>query len=436
MGGDSDASSGVGASVEEESVTSGRPPSTSNNMQETRNDHNQAQGDPMEVQKKEKYGDSAKSLQAMREKEAWGYALMQIAGAPFVAILVLAFPLIVANAERQYVPTYTTKFVSNGTENITHKQKPEGLRPGTILSALTSMGSILAALSLPVVGAVVDGTRFRKRVLFVAFGLVLVECLIITILLPFPKQWLLVSVLTNILRPAVDARYVAQNGYLSEYGGAGSDGCSRTNTLSGYATAAGYSTVMIAVIIYNAVLLFSDDEDDMSLLASGFCLFATICMALCAYFSYVRLEARPHPMNPIKKGEHILTIGFVRLGRTLITVWSEYPDIARYLFSLLFFEAAVSSNGALSIIYATEVLHLSLVQVTTGFSIAAILSVVGAIICGWLSFKVPPKRLTETALFIFILTTIANGAFVRGFGAALLVFAIGGLIVGLVRAII
>ena len=99
---------------------------------------------------------------------------------------------------------------------------------------------------------------------------------------------------------------------------------------------------------------------------------------------------------------------------------------------MLFFEAAIQANGQLSIIYATEVLHLSVVQVTIGFGVAAIISVLGALASASISFVFPPKRLTEISLVLFIGIVIANGYFVEGFTAALVVFAVGGLIVGFV----
>ena len=106
---------------------------------------------------------------------------------------------------------------------------------------------------------------------------------------------------------------------------------------------------MFTVVLFTA-MNFSGTISEYTLGSS----FTIICAAITFFFTclgYGKLKPRPHPIHPLKQGESLISEGFVKIYRTICTVFHEYPNVGKFLIFVMLTEGAVSAGNAVSVVY-------------------------------------------------------------------------------------
>lgn len=270
-------------------------------------------------------------------------------------------------------------------------------RLGNLLWSLAlCLSYLLVVVSAPLLGAVMDFARAKKRLLFLSYVFTVITTAALYFVAP-GYIWLgfVLIVLSNTAYSAGEsfiASFLPFLGAPHELG-----------KISGLGWALGYAGGLVAA---GFALVFLGDvsaENFESIrwvgpFAAGFFLLAAI-----PTFLWVR-EPEIGFRRPLRA--RFLALGYRRL-RTSIRTASHFPDLRRVFISILFAMAGVYVIVAFSFIYGAQVIDWSENTRTLMFIVVQITALIGALLFGWLQGRLGGKRTYAITLLLWIAAILA-----------------------------
>jgi len=282
-----------------------------------------------------------------------------------------------------------------------------GFKPSSLLTNMKSIASFTSMLLLPLFGAVVDFTPYRKQVgLVTAFAVVLIKVFELVL---GPNTWLFVvciQVLSDLLyqfHTATTESYSAEitNKPMSQSKYQSSFAAIIFSSMFLYVLEVTVLTTMLHLDVVSA----ARSSVLISIINSG------PLLALGWVFFF---EDRP-PASKLPEGQMILTAGFRKLITTFEDISSNYQPIRHFLvYSVAWSEAAVTSLPLIATTYMTDYLEFDSREIGLTLLTTMVGGMPGAFAGHYFSKLCQnPVRSAQLCLITFTINTLLAGAFLR-----------------------
>jgi Vacuole effluxer Atg22 like len=226
---------------------------------------------------------------------------------------------------------------SAGCENANNCSVAGGIKPSSLLTLMSAVVGVVAAVLMPIAGAVIDHTRHRKLVASAsAFCVVLFTGMQIA-MSPSKLNWLYVLILDGLQAFSLLVHTNALFAYLPELTLAQS---SLPVYTSHFNIRQFLAQLSLSIIVIVAGSVWAGHEWRTPLQNSV----ATAQLAVCVAFTYGVLffgyswtflfRKRP-ALSTVPPGSNLVTTGFKQVANTSKKIWSDYRALRWFMFSLL-----------------------------------------------------------------------------------------------------
>lgn len=235
----------------------------------------------------------------------------------------------------------------------TCKGRSHGMRPANIYNVIATAGAVAVTLLLPVVGAIVENSRFRKEVACTS--------LVVTMLIQGVQifinrsNWFSMAVLQVFAIAAAAIHSVARDAYYPEL----SHLQAELNTIGSKGSLFLFATevmFMVAVLLIRTVLDLNTIQTARLSQA-----ISTAALSWAVVHIYGRL-LRSRPKEPLPLRE-VLRRGANDLLRLYHQVRTDHPDMFRYLVGAAFGNAGMATFAAIAGVYLVETMGASVTEV-------------------------------------------------------------------------
>lgn len=289
------------------------------------------------------------------KKEIFGWSMFDFANQAYTLLIItVIFPVL-----------FTTVIVGDAGNDY---------RLGNLLwSVALGLSYFMVVLSGPVFGAIMDYSALKKRFLFLSYVLTIVS----TSLLYFVEPGMIVLGVTLIIISnfayAAGESFIAA--FLTSLGPPDELG-----KISGFGWALGYigglfSAGLVIVYLGDAT---ADNFERIRWVGP----FAAVFFMLAAIPTFLWLK-EPGKRRDLPKGETLISMGFVRLGRTIREI-KQYWDLAIFLISVFFAMAGIYIVISFAFIYGDQIVKWDESVRILMFVIVQITAAIGAIVFGYI----------------------------------------------------
>lgn len=272
------------------------------------------------------------------------------------------------------------------------------VRADAFFPYMVSLSVLLQVFVLPIMGAIVDYTHLKKRLMglfayigaFAAMGLFFLN----------GANYLLGGTLFVIANLSFGASIVCYNAFLPEIATPNErDKVSSTGWAMGYL--GGGILLALNLVFFSMREQFGISGADavrISLASAG------VWWALFTLLPLSRLQNR-QPQRKLPPGEHYLTTGFRQLGHTLRNL-PRYPQTMLFLVAYLLYNDGIQTIIALSAQFGSEELGMSADELPPLFLMVQFVAFFGALFFGYIARWIGAKRAIIISLVIWTGVTI------------------------------
>jgi UMF1 family MFS transporter len=311
------------------------------------------------------------------KKEIFGWAMFDFANQAYTLLIItVIFPVL-----------FTTVIVGDAGDNY---------RLGNLLwSVALGLSYFMVVLSGPVFGAIMDYSALKKRFLFLSYVLTIVA----TTLLYFVEPGMIVLGVTMIIISnfayATGESFIAA--FLTSLGPPKDLG-----KISGFGWALGYVGGLFSagfVIVYLGDAT-AENFDRIRWVGP----FAAVFFMLAAIPTFLWLK-EPGKRRELPKGETFLSMGFIRLGKTVREI-RQYWDLAIFLVSVFFAMAGIYIVISFAFIYGDQIVMWDENVRILMFVIVQITAAVGAIVFGYVQDRIGAKLTYNLTLVLWFFAVL------------------------------
>jgi UMF1 family MFS transporter len=311
------------------------------------------------------------------KKEIFGWAMFDFANQAYALLIItVIFPVL-----------FTTVIVGDASNDY---------RLGNLLwSVALGLSYFMVVLSGPVLGAIMDYSALKKRFLFLSYILTIVA----TTLLYFVEPGMIVLGVTMIIISnfayATGESFIAA--FLTSLGPPKDLG-----KISGFGWALGYVGGLFSagfVIVYLGDAT-AENFDRIRWVGP----FAAVFFMLAAIPTFLWLK-EPGKRRELPKGETFLSMGFIRLGKTVREI-RQYWDLAIFLVSVFFAMAGIYIVISFAFIYGDQIVMWDENVRILMFVIVQITAAVGAIVFGYVQDRIGAKLTYNLTLVLWFFAVL------------------------------
>lgn len=311
-------------------------------------------------------------------KEIAGWAMYDMANSTFATVIVTT----IYNA-------YFVRVVAGtavGADNAT-----------LLLGIATTIASLLIVFSAPLLGAITDALRVRKKVLFIATGV----CCVATAALSLvqPGNYVAAMILLIIASVAYGTGEDLVAAFLPEITHKHNIGI-----ISAVGWAAGYMGGMLALVISLLYVLWAQSQHMPN--TAYVPAITVICAVLFAVASIPTfLWVRERGKRQAELDHNLLSIGFDRLHQTFHHA-KQYSDLFNFLVALFVFACGSTTIVQLAVVYADQILHFSPQDAILMMCVVHITAALGALTFGKLQDKIGSIATLFVCALLWITTVL------------------------------
>ncbi|GAX29190.1 hypothetical protein FisN_28Lh018 [Fistulifera solaris] len=282
-----------------------------------------------------------------------------------------------------------------------------GFRPTSLLTNIATISSLLVSVTLPLVGAVVDHSPYRKQVgAYTAAGMVICKMIEFSV---GPSTWFFVSVLQIVFLVLFSFHMTAIYAYTAD--------------LSADVSKQTWYNTSFYVLMYASTLLFlatvlsivSWKNLDTVGTARVSLALTSIISIICFSFAWTHLFTDRAPLRAVPPGMTLWTCGFLKVWNTTQRIATHYPALVWLMIAIAFGEAAASALIATSTTYMASVLKMEGSEVGIVFFTVLVCGIPGSKMADLLaSRKWSPTHSLLICNGLFICATILASLVLRG----------------------
>lgn len=275
------------------------------------------------------------------------------------------------------------------------------LRPSSLLTLTSAVTGVVAALLMPVFGAIVDYTRHRKLVGSVsALIIVVITGIQISIV---ESNWLFILILEAIGGFTLLVHVTAVFAYLPDLTTNESDLAHYTSrfNIRQYAV----QTLYVGVLVIIGGIRGVDDTLNGTVQSARVSLVLALVIAapLFAYAWTFLFRKRP-ALSKVPEGSNLLTSGFIQVGRTCRRIWSRYVALRWFMISLLWSpEAGAGTVFSIALTFLTVYLEMNAQQIALTSLIIIAANLPGSLVAKWVCVRLNPLVSYRAGLVLLVI---------------------------------
>jgi MFS transporter, UMF1 family len=290
-----------------------------------------------------------------------------------------------------------------------------GMRPSSLLTNIVTIVGLISAVSMPLVGSIIDHTKYRRQVGRVSASILTALILLQVILLE--HVWFGAAILQVFVAYTYSIHLCAVYAYLPEL-------TNDSDQLVKYTArfiASQYGASVIFLIVMVGLLELFDVADvlDSARISQS----VVFCVsALFFGYSWSRLFPDRPALQQVPEGQSIVTAGFDKIFATSRTILLHHDAIKWFLISAAFAESATMAFSSIAITYMTDQLHFSSTENGIAILLLLLFGVPGTKVAAMFTNRFNPIRSLQLCLLLWIVTTAAASLVLHGQGQQLSVY--------------
>ena len=275
-----------------------------------------------------------------------------------------------------------------------------GFKPSSLLANVAIVGGLVSTIILPIFGAIIDHTYFRRQVgAITAVNLTIIK-LIETIFLN--KHWFVVANLQILSLVNFQLHCVAVYAYSAELS-------NHPTKQSQYQTYF-FTSMFVSMFLYMLEVLIPGTIkgwDDVTTASWACCVTTITCVPLFT-LTWRYLFRECPPIRQIPEGESLLTAGFTKLLRTHRHISQNAPHVSIFMKTMAFSEAANAALATIATTYMKAFLDMDSIEIGVAMLIVLIAGLPGSWIGHYFTHKYNnPVTSTKLCLVVYVVSTIA-----------------------------
>ena len=273
--------------------------------------------------------------------------------------------------------------------------KIHGFKPSSLLTNMATISRLIGAISLPVLGAVIDHTPYRRHVGCITaaiFTAIIGSCIALS-----SRTWFVLAILQACRDVVYQIHCVAIYSYASELGTTPAE---RSNYQSYYHLVFFVSVLafMIEVLIPGAIL--KADNVVTGRMAAGIC---TVVVIPLHVISWKYLFKNRAPLSQLPPNRTLWSIGFSKLYRTFKMLQKDLPTVSWFLGGIAFSEAADSALPTVAMTYLQAFLKMSALEIGVAILVVSLFAVPGSFLGNAVATRYNPATSAKCAVIFYFL---------------------------------
>lgn len=217
--------------------------------------------------------------------------------------------------------------------------KVYGIRPSSLIALMSTISGLLSAFFLPIIGAIVDCTKYRRQTFAViAAGIMIIQTIHIGIT---ESTWFPMALLQPFKKFFFDSISVPAVAYLIEIRRDVGEATSTRYSSRYYAQLFGSQLFFTLFVVGVSRTLIKGD--DVSTARLGQCL--NLVQSGSFYLLAVYFFTNKEPRRTLGKGQSLVLAGLKQVGKTSVSLCKHYPTtLTRFLLSVIFGQAGKTKH--------------------------------------------------------------------------------------------
>uniref|UniRef100_A0A7S2A352 Major facilitator superfamily (MFS) profile domain-containing protein n=1 Tax=Ditylum brightwellii TaxID=49249 RepID=A0A7S2A352_9STRA len=291
-----------------------------------------------------------------------------------------------------------------GCENPrTCTTKVYGFKPTNILTMSSVVVGLASAILMPIVGAIVDHTKYRK---FMGALTAFLVCFVTGLQLIISQDtWFPVLILEIFGGFFFIAHLTSTMAFLPDL-------TMDEAELSHYTARFNIAGFTFQMVYVSLIILTSEIVDSNNLLTAKISLAYAFPMAsvLLGYAWTFLFHNRP-PLRAVPDGSNLLTAGFVQVGKTSMRILRQYKSLRWFMFALLWSpESGAGAVLSITVTYMVTVLQMSTREVGITNLVMLVFTIPGSFFSQKMVQLINPLRSFRASLVFFSLSVGITGA--------------------------
>ena len=292
-----------------------------------------------------------------------------------------------------------------------------GFKPSSLLTNIGVIAGFFITVLLPLIGAIVDHTPYRRQVgAFSAFGIVAIKAIEINL---NSRTWFFMACLQVFSAILFQLLSVTEHAYSAELS---SDPAqqSKYQTYFFFLTFVSLLIYMLQVLIPGKLLGW--DDAGIARLGAAISVFWSSPLFIICW----RYLFRDRPaLSRISANQSLLTSGFSKLYHTYQTIQVDYPAVQWFLRSVAFSESANYALNTIATTYLSEYMGMPSLQIGMVIIVILIGGIPGTLLGNYTAQRYNPVSSAQLCLALYlVVTSVASvilrpgatyGAFLVGF---------------------
>lgn len=283
-----------------------------------------------------------------------------------------------------------------------------GFRPSSLITMIAVVSGILSALLLPILGAVVDYTPYRRSLgVFSAVFMTVVQGIQIWLT---DTTWFPMAILQALNGFVYMIQVLAIYAYLPGIGR--TIGPQKMTWMSALFVMCQFGAQATYLVI-NIGIGIGFKLDDVATAQVGQAI--SIVWLIVTFTPAWRKMPSVPALHPRPANKSLVRIGFSQVGQTVVGINKHYGSGLRWFFlAVIFAEAGANAFTVVAVTFMVEVLKMSGTQVGIVFLITLVTTIPGAKFGQWIAKKTNPITSWKINLVVFSAITAAGSFILTG----------------------
>jgi len=333
-------------------------------------------------------------LMLLQVDDATGFQLMRMANGMVIMSNIFLSTALITLAKRD---------IGCEDEDENCEGSVYGFKPSSLITLIATVTGVLSAFFLPIMGAIVDYTKYRKTLgMVTTFTLVLIQGIQIGTV---QQTWFVMSILQAFNGFLYQVVTLCAYSYLPEISRAVGEKVMTVYSGRFYQFMFGFESFYLIVII-GLSLVIGLDSVATGQLGQGIDVVGSGFFYALAWYFYTHQE----PKQVLSEGQSLISAGFQQVFTTTKGIFSHYPTtIGWFYLGVVFSEAAVNSFTTVAVTYLAEVVNFDATYTGIVFLIVLVSTIPGSIFASWLMKKTasPPLCMKLCLLTFIIINFVA-----------------------------
>jgi MFS-type transporter involved in bile tolerance (Atg22 family) len=281
-----------------------------------------------------------------------------------------------------------------------------GMKPSSLLTNIAVATGLVTAVTMPIIGAVVDHTPYRLQVgTYSAYVLSAIKAIEVMV---SPATWFYVACLQVLSGFVYYVHIVVTYAYTSELS---KNSTEQTKYNSFFFVVLYASTLIFMLKILTLSFVFDQDDVGTARMSQIITSLFSACFFVFAWSSL--FQDRP-PSATLQEGQSLWTVGFVKVCKTSGEIYRTMPALKLLMGSVLFAESAMTTLITVATTVMSTFLDMTSTEIGVVFLVVLIMGIPGVKIGEWLALKFNPLFSAKVCIILFILSTTSASIVLTG----------------------